>query len=419
MALAMVIPRAAHWNVYVAFPPLFASWRPTVGPGTPVAVIIAAGGLVLGPRLSARLSWPRLLLAAWAVGLGWLGSLALADIHHGWQSYPDVDEFLQTARATHNTSQALHDFVSRIPANGHPWPTHVAGHPPGALLFFVVLVRVGLGGNLAAGTVITLMASTIPLAVLTALRALQAEPAARLAAPFLVLAPAAIWQAVSADAVYACVAAWALAVLAIAAARRSVTLGVAAGLLAGLSVEMSYGLLLLGILAVAVLIAAGSYRPLPWAIIGAVCVVAVFWSVGFSWWEAYPALRERYQAGVGGLRPASYWLWGDLAALCFSAGPVVGPAVGRWVAVMSHGRPRAAVAQDRRVSIILGGAAIVAIAAADTSLMSKAEVERIWLPFVPWLLVLSALLPPRWRRPALCLQVVTALLVQHLLVTAW
>ena len=32
--------------------------------------------------------------------------------------------------------------------------------------------------------------------------------------------------------------------------------------------------------------------------------------------------------------------------------------------------------------------------------MSKGEVERIWLPFVPWLLIACALLPERWRRPA-------------------
>ncbi len=57
---------------------------------------------------------------------------------------------------------------------------------------------------------------------------------------------------------------------------------------------------------------------------------------------------------------------------------------------------------------------------ADLSRMSKAEVERIWLPFVPWLLLstgaaaraLAALGAggSRW-----C----TALVVQHLLYTSW
>ena len=77
-----------------------------------------------------------------------------------------------------------------------------------------MLVRLGLGGALAAGLVVTLLAATTPVAVLVTLRVLGAEPLARRAAPFLVLAPAAIWQAVSADAVFAAVAAWGLAALA-------------------------------------------------------------------------------------------------------------------------------------------------------------------------------------------------------------
>jgi len=56
---------------------------------------------------------------------------------------------------------------------------------------------------------------------------------------------------------------------------------------------------------------------------------------------------------------------------------------------------------------------------ADVSLMSKAEVERIWLPFVPWLMLSLAFLPDRWRRPGLAVQVGFALVVQHLLWSDW
>ena len=44
--------------------------------------------------------------------------------------------------------------------------------------------------------------------------------------------------------------------------------------------------------------------------------------------------------------------------------------------------------------------------------MSKAEVERIWLPFVPWILLSCALLPEGWRRRGLVLQLAVALAVQ-------
>jgi hypothetical protein len=59
------------------------------------------------------------------------------------------------------------------------------------------------------------------------------------------------------------------------------------------------------------------------------------------------------------------------------------------------------------------------IAAADASQMSRAEVERIWLPFIPWLTVSVALLPPAWRRPGLGLQILTALVIETLLYTSW
>ncbi len=67
--------------------------------------------------------------------------------------------------------------------------------------------------------------------------------------------------------------------------------------------------------------------------------------------------------------------------------------------------------------LVLAGVAMVMVA--DLSQMSRAEVERIWLPFVPWLLLGCAALPESWRRRGLAVQVVVALLVQHLLFTGW
>jgi hypothetical protein len=47
-------------------------------------------------------------------------------------------------------------------------------------------------------------------------------------------------------------------------------------------------------------------------------------------------------------------------------------------------------------------------------------VERIWLPFVPWLTLSLALLPSAaWRRWALAGQLAAALIVQHVLYTTW
>ena len=122
-------------------------------------------------------------------------------------------------------------------------------------------------------------------------------------------------------------------------------------------------------------------------------------------------LRERYYDGVAGVRPASYWVWGNLAALCFSAGPMLGAGLGR-LAVLRDATPTASSA------LLVAGAA-AAVVVADLSFMSKAEVERIWLPFVPWLLLSTALLPDAGAGWGLAGQLVVALLVQHLLYTRW
>jgi hypothetical protein len=181
-------------------------------------------------------------------------------------------------------------------------------------------------------------------------------------------------------------------------------------------VMLSYGLPLLGVLAVAVLVIARSWRPLPWAVGAAVVVVLLFAAGGFVWWDAYPVLVERYWAGIASDRPFGYWVWGNLAALVLSAGPIVG------ASLVIAGERLDAVRERLggvRVIVLLVVAAALIVVLADLSQMSKAEVERIWLPFVPWLLLGAALLPERARRPALGIQVIAALGVQHLLATPW
>ena len=52
--------------------------------------------------------------------------------------------------------------------------------------------------------------------------------------------------------------------------------------------------------------------------------------------------------------------------------------------------------------------ALLAIVFADLSMLSKAETERIWLPFTIWLTAAPALLPPQSHRWWLALNVVGA-----------
>lgn len=419
---AIVIPALTGWKVRANhFPPLHAEWAPHVGPGTIPAIAIAILAALFATRAAARLSWLRLLIVAFVSGLGWLVSLGLVDGVSGLGAILDTNfEYLRTARTITDVPAFLQQFIAHIPLDSvDNLPTHVAGHPPGAVLFFWVLVQAGMGSWLAAGLVVILLAATAPVAVLITLRRLGAEVSARAAAPFIVLGPAAVWMAVSADGMFTAFAAWGLCALAFAATsrrRRAVAgWGLIAGVLLGFCVMLSYGLPLLGVLAVAILLAGRSWRPLPWAAGAALGVVLGFAAGGFAWWTAYPVLVERYWDGIASRRPLSYWVWGNLAALSISAGPLVGSAV---AVVIASGR-RFRMWTENRVVVLLVCAAVASVLLADLSQMSKAEVERIWLPFVPWLLVGTALLPERWRHYGLIGQLGCALLVQHLLVTGW
>lgn len=429
VALAFTIPPLLEWNVHArspraaesgVLPPLHGfvevKW---FGPGTLPAVLLALLGWRWANELAERWPWRRLLLACYVVGAGWLFSLALVDGEAGLSRVlGNSHEYLQSAREVGHLPSVLAGFTDRIPMSAEDnWPTHVAGHPPGALLFFVLLVRLGLGGDLAAGVVVTAVAATIPVGMLVLLRALAVEDLARRAIPFLVLTPAGVFLAVSADAVFTAVGVWGMAALALAAradregaTAATVGWGGIAGLLLGYGVFLSYGFGLLGFVALAVVVAARSWRPLLMAVPTALAVVAVFAAYGFAWWEAYPVLVERYRDGIASDRPISYWWWANVAALLVSAGPLVGAGVAQAAAT--------ARSASRPVVLLVAGG-VAGIVAASLSGMSKAEVERIWLIFVPWLLLSCALLPDRWRRWGLALQLAAALLVQHLLYTSW
>ncbi len=423
IVLAIAVPAATGWAVWAnSFPPLHAEWAPRIGWGTAPAVVLAVLAIRFAVDVAARLRWRALLGAATAVSLAWILSLALVDGPSGFGAILDSSyEYLQTARSITDVGTTLREYVARIPEGSEgQWPTHIAGHPPGAVLFFWALVQVGLGSWMAAGIVVILLGATVPAAIAITLHRFGAEAAARRALPFLALGPAAIWMGVSADGMFTAFAAWGLCCLALAATSKSWWAtglwALAAGLILGYCVLLSYGLVLLGVLAVTVLVIARSWRALPWAIGSASAVVLGFAAGGFAWWQAYPVLVERYWDGIATKRPIGYWVWANLAALAVSAGPLVGSSVAAALAGIRGWRDRAS---EHRVVVLLTLGATIAIVLADASGMSKAEVERIWLPFVPWLLVGTALLSDMWRRRGIAVQVIFALLVQHLLFTGW
>ena len=128
---------------------------------------------------------------------------------------------------------------------------------------FVWLDRIGLGGGAWEGLLCVVVGSSAAAAVIVAVRALNDEQTARKVAPFVSTAPTAILIGVSADGYFAGVAAWGIALLALAVrgtVRRPALAAAGAGVLVGWAVYLSYGLVLMALPAAAVLICSPDWR---------------------------------------------------------------------------------------------------------------------------------------------------------------
>jgi hypothetical protein len=406
-------------DVHQWLPPLSAHLDPALGPGLPLAVVVAAAVVWQGPALAQSLPWRRLLWVTWLAGVLWGFGLALL---RGWRGgvvapLDGIHESLVDVPRVDDVSEMVRVYTDRIllTAPDH-WTTYDSGHPPLPLMLYVGLDRIGLGGPAAGGVVAALLGSTGVVAVLVTLRLLGDERRARAAAPFLALTPLVIWIVVSTDAVSMAVVAWGIALLAGAATavrpHPRLVLSLAAGIVLGIGLFLSYGLVLMAPIAVAVLLASRSWRPLVPALVASLAVVAAFAAAGFWWVEGEQLLVIRYYEGKGAIRPYSYWVWGNLAVAAFALGPAVVAGLGaaavrmrRWSAAAPSG--------------LLAAGAAIAILGATLSGLSKSEVERIWLPFLLWLVPLAAYLPAGQQRRWLAASAVWALAAGVLLRTTW
>lgn len=387
-------------------PPFFGAYGIDIHPSIVVPFATAALIVAFGPVAVRSLRWPRLLMLATVVAFAWPLAVMLASGPApigGPLEHPG--EYLNAVPLIDTPGEFLSTFTDRIDG----YPTHVRGHPPGMALGLWGLDWIGLGGSTAAAILVLAVAASAVPAVLIAARAVMGEGAARRAAPFLVLTPAAVWIATSADALYMGVGAWAITatVLAIIArGPRSDAIAVAGGALFAVCLLLSYGLVLLGAIPLAVAVARRRARPL---IVASAIVVAAMIGMSFAefnYVDGFLATHEQYNAGLASSRPYDFFVVNNLAAFAVAAGPASA------VALI---RPRESGAW------LLVGGGLAMVLAADLSGMSKAEVERIWLPFLPWVLLATAALPVSGPtvRVLLAVQALLAIVLQVILRTIW
>jgi hypothetical protein len=372
-------------------PPLVGVWDLRLSLKVLLPVVVGVGAWQAAPALQ-QLPWKRLLGASWLLAIAWSVSLALTDGVNGLRGpLLSRDEYLHDVHKSY-PGGFLPTFTQHI-VDGDRWTTHVGGHPPGLLLLLKGLDRVGLSGPWPLVILFVGAGTSAVVAVLLTVRTVVDEQTARACAPFLALAPAAIWVAVSADALFLGVTAWGVALLAL---KRPV----AGGLVLGASLFLTYGALPLGLLALAV---TRRWKSLIPAAAGVLAVVLGFALAGFWWLDGLQTTYTRVHAGAGGYRPFTYFVVANVAALAVAVGPATAVGLRRL---------------SRRDPLWwLVGAALVGLLVADLSGTARGEVERIWLPYTPWLLVATARL--RDPRPWLAAQLAIGLVVQLVLRSKW
>jgi len=378
------------------------------------AVVLAAAAAWVAPRLTR----PGLVLTPAA----WLGALTLLTLLPGlalgaarngplgWReiflltdggSFEAKNEYLAGLPAlSYGPGYFVDRFAELVPS----LPVNVAGHPPALMLVIDALGITSAGGLAAlciAAAVLT-PALTYGLARVLGL----AEERARVAGVLAALSPMLLLLGVtSADAIFMAVGAVAACLL--VAQRPALR---AAGCVAlAVAAFFSWALLAIGAwAAVVVLVREGPQRAL---VLAAGCGAAVLafdgglaLAAGYDPIGALRATEAYYRNSVASRRPYAFWVLGSPVAFAVMLGlPTAGAVL---------------VAAQRRVPAAVGLAVVIGVA--SVAGFTKAETERIWLPFVPLACVAAAaVLGPLRLRLVAAFLAAQAVVVVLLFQTIW
>jgi methylthioxylose transferase len=403
---------AAGVQLGVPLPPFVMRWEPVASLlWVAVATLVIGGAVVVAPWLLERVRSPR-AFACGAYVLALVLGLALNAARVGPAGWSKV--FLH---GPHGSVESEFEYLLALPVLklGIPYylrhfaqllpqtTTHVKGNPPGPL---IALHLLGIGSaDALAWLCILVGALCAPLAYDLG-RVLGDERRGRIAALLTAFSPCTLLFGVtSVDYVFATMAMVVACLLARPGGRWLLAGSIAA------AVASFFSWLLLAIPAWAAVVAVERRGWRRAAGIALACAAAVaawngaLWAAyGYDPFSAFSATHGFYVHGIATERPYAFWLFGSPVAWAVMLGlPVV------WFAL------RALAAGDAGA---IATCALVLVAALLG--FTKAETERVWLPFVPLACVAAAAALRTARlRPLLAFLAVQALAVEILFFTIW
>lgn len=410
-AYAFVEGRAlakAHYEIKLDAAPFVGMWKWRIGPRLLLSVAVAAVAIAVLPAAAQRIRvrWLVVLCALFNALFAFV--LAASD---GWRAVigPVVDptEYWIGVK----TADPFSLFLRTYARQGLYFTVHVRGHPPGMMLLLILMRPLGLHSPWAAAALSFIGCGVTVIAVSVTVWRLVGVEAARRAAPLLAIAPFALWQGTSADAFYCGVASSAIALAAVAATRegaRSRIAGFGAGVTIAGACFFTYGAVTLAPVFVAVVLITRTWRWLFAFVLGGAMVVLAFLWGGFWWLEGFRATQHHYWQGTAKFRPPVYFAVANVVVLCFAIGlPTLASL------------PNAVLRRTKLSALILS--ALVCVAFAEASQYSKGETERIWLIYMPWLVISGVAVANTKNRQRwwMTTQAVTAIVLQAALISKW
>lgn len=399
-----VLARRLHLRVGVPGAPFTGDYRVKVEVGTLLAPAVAVAVLLaVRAGVVERLRWRLLLLASYVAALAWALALAVVDGGNGL-AYPvaNANEYLRDVGAVGDApGRFVHDFVANVPH----YSVATRTHPPLPVLLLWALRKAGITHPALLGVVLTAIGCVTVPAVAVAMRSLCGERAARRLLPVLVLAPYAVWVAVSMDAVTAALVAVFVALGVVASEPgRHWWWAVLSGVVLGVAGLFSYAVGWLAAIPLVVCFVRRRARTIALSGAGALVPIAIVRALGFVWPDGLTAAQADWSIRVGPYRSWLLWAALDLVVLVVACGPYV-------------------VTAARRIRRTPGwpfvAGALVGVAFAVGSGLARGEVERSWLPFFPWLLVPVAGDDERPSLLLLALGAATAVVLEAVLRSAW
>ncbi len=258
------------------------------------------------------------------------------------------------------------------------------GHPPGPVLLLWSLHHIGITDRLLLGVGITALGALLTPLTLSAVAGVCGQVAARRYVPVLVLAPYAIWIAVSVDVVTAVLGA-AMIALGVKASAPSSTgwraggWALASGVTLACAALCSYAAPWLGLSVVCLYFARRRAFLNVATGVGALVPIVAAQLAGFTWLDGLYVARADYVSRVEPNRSAVWWGAISVVVLLLAAGPPLARSARR-------------IRNTPGWPFLVGAG--VAVAFSIGAGLARGGVEAAWLPCFAWLTV-AAVAPDR------------------------